>query len=99
MDVLAEIAGWLGIPPTGRGPTASLRIWEHVPLAGLALLVGLAIALPVGVCIGHTGRGGRLVIAVTNIGRAVPSLAMLVMVLPLLLGRGLGSGSCRPSWR
>ena len=93
MDVLVEAATWLGDPAHWSGTDGiPLRIVQHVQLAGLALLAGLAVALPVGVFIGHTGRGGQLAIAVANIGRAIPSFAILVMVLPLVLGLGLGLG-------
>ena len=44
-----------------------------------------AIGLPVGLYIGHTGRGASLAINLANIGRAVPSYAILVMVLPVAL--------------
>ena len=93
MDVLVEAAAWLGDPAHWSGTDGiPLRIVQHVQLAGLALLAGLAVALPVGVLIGHTGRGGQVAIAVANTGRAIPSFAILVMVLPLVLGLGLGLG-------
>ena len=79
----AHWAGTDGIPS---------RVVQHIQMAGLALAVGLGIALPLGVLIGHTGRGGVLTVAVANIGRAVPSFAILVMLLPLVLGLGLGLG-------
>ena len=68
-----------------------LRLWEHVSLAATALVVAVAIGLPVGLWIGHTGRGAGVVIAVANIGRAVPSVGWLGIVFPLTLvafGRG-----------
>ena len=41
--------------------------------------------MPIGLYIGHTGRGAGLAINLANIGRAVPSYAVLVMVLPVSL--------------
>jgi len=58
---------------------------EHVLLSGLAIAIAVAIALPIGLYIGHTGRGASLAINLANIGRAVPSYAILVMVLPVAL--------------
>jgi osmoprotectant transport system permease protein len=49
------------------------------------LLVAVLVALPLGLFIGHTGRGALLAVNVANIGRAVPSYAVLVMILPISL--------------
>ena len=61
------------------------RLFEHLVISGLAIAVATAIALPVGLYIGHTGRGANLAINLANIGRAVPSYAVMVMILPLSL--------------
>lgn len=71
-------ASWSG---TGGIPN---RLLEHVVLSGLAVLIGAAIAVPIGLLIGHTGRGATVTIAVGNLGRAIPSYAMLVVFVPLL---------------
>lgn len=60
------------------------RLVEHVILSALAVLAGAALAIPAGLLIGHTGRGALLAIGIGNIGRAVPSYAMLVIFVPLL---------------
>lgn len=93
MDVLAEAASFFADSAHWAGTDGvPSRVVQHIQMAGLALVVGLGIALPLGVLIGHTGRGGVLTIAIANIGRAVPSFAILVMLLPLVLGLGLGLG-------
>ncbi len=56
----------------------------HVVLSGLALLVAVAIALPVAVAIRNTTLGAALAVNVGNIGRAVPSLAILALCQPFL---------------
>src|SRR5215203_3770486 len=56
----------------------------HVELSVIALLLGVAIALPVAVAVRNTPVGAALAINVGNIGRAVPSLAILALVLPFL---------------
>ena len=61
------------------------RLFEHLVISGLAILVATLIGLPLGLYIGHTGRGANLAINLANIGRAVPSYAILVMVLPVTL--------------
>ncbi len=53
------------------------RLFEHIELCVAAMAFALAIALPVGVVVGHTRRGAAS-IAVANTGRALPSFAVLV---------------------
>jgi osmoprotectant transport system permease protein len=53
-------------------------LWDHLWLSAVALLVGIAIALPLGLWLGHTGRGSFLPLGVANVGRAVPSIALIV---------------------
>jgi osmoprotectant transport system permease protein len=62
------------------------RLLEHLVLALLAVLTASAIALPLGFYIGHTGRLQLLGINIANIGRAIPAYAMMVMLLPVMLG-------------
>jgi osmoprotectant transport system permease protein len=57
---------------------------RHVELSVIALLIGTAIALPVAVAVRNTPVGAALAINVGNIGRAVPSLAILALALPFL---------------
>ncbi|MFG2293545.1 ABC transporter permease [Streptomyces sp. NPDC048603] len=61
------------------------RLAEHAYVSGLALLIACAVALPVGLTLGHLGRGGALAVNVSNAGRAVPVFAVLAlfMVSPL----------------
>jgi len=62
------------------------RLVEHIMISLLAVLTASAIALPLGFYIGHTGRLQLLGINLANIGRAVPSYAVMVMLLPVMLG-------------
>ena len=62
------------------------RLLEHIILALLAIVTASAIALPLGFYIGHTGRLQLLGINIANIGRAIPSYAVMVMLLPVMLG-------------
>jgi osmoprotectant transport system permease protein len=55
-----------------------------VELSVAALLIAIAVALPVALAVRNTAIGAALVINVGNIGRAVPSLAILALALPLL---------------
>lgn len=93
MDLFGEGIAWLLNSENWIDPRNGilLRLWEHVSLSAAALAFATIIGLPLGVWIGHTGRGAGAVIAIANIGRAVPSVGWLGIVFPLALlalGRG-----------
>ena len=56
----------------------------HVELSVVALLIAIAIALPVALATRNTPLGAALAVNVGNIGRAVPSLAILALCQPFL---------------
>jgi osmoprotectant transport system permease protein len=83
---VTELLAWLADPATWQGETGiPFRLLEHVAISAVSVLAATAIALPVGLWIGHTGRFANLAINLANIGRAVPSYAVIVMVLPVSL--------------
>jgi osmoprotectant transport system permease protein len=61
------------------------RLFEHLVVSGLSVLIAALIAVPLGLYIGHTNRGSSLAINLANIGRAIPSFAMTVIILPFTL--------------
>lgn len=84
MDFLAQVWAWYTDPGNWSGNNGiPLRLWEHVSLSVVSLAVGITIALPVGLYIGHTGRFARLAVILSNVGRAVPSLGWLGIVYPI----------------
>ncbi|HEY2506441.1 MAG TPA: ABC transporter permease [Streptosporangiaceae bacterium] len=60
------------------------RVLEHLGYSGLSLLVGALIAVPLGVWIGHTGRGRLFVVNLANVWRAIPTLGLLTLMVVLL---------------
>jgi osmoprotectant transport system permease protein len=93
MSLLGDTIRWFTDPAHWQGSDAiPTRILEHLELSGLAVLVGCAIALPIGLYLGHTGRFGFIAVNVANVGRALPSLALLAFALPIALALGLGLG-------
>ena len=56
------------------------RLVQHIELTAAALLIACLIAVPVGVWLGHVGRGGAVAINIGNVGRAVPTLAAIVLL-------------------
>lgn len=81
-SVVGAAVGWLVDPAhwSGSGSIPE-RLWEHVWISGFSVVVAAAVALPVALVLGHLGRGGALASAVANLGRAVPTLAVLVILV------------------
>nr|WP_284291352.1 ABC transporter permease subunit [Angustibacter aerolatus] len=74
--------GWLSDGENWRGPSgAGVLLWEHVWYSVLALLLAFVLIAPLGLWLGHVGRGGALALNVGNIGRAVPTFALLVLLI------------------
>ena len=89
MSVPAETVRWLTDPSHWRGVDGvPNRLLEHLSLSGKAVLVAVALAVPVGLLLGHKGRGGVVAVNVSNVGRAVPSFALLVLAVQVF---GIGS--------
>jgi len=63
-------------------PGFSQLLLTHVELSALALIIAILIAVPVAIAVRNTPIGATLAINVGNIGRAVPSLALLALALP-----------------
>jgi osmoprotectant transport system permease protein len=61
---------------------------EHLKVSALAIAGALAIAMPVGVWLGHRGRGELLAVAIGNAGRAIPELALIAFMIAFV-GIGL----------
>jgi osmoprotectant transport system permease protein len=59
-------------------------MWPHLKLSAAAMAIACAIAIPLGLWLGHRGRGGFLAINASNVGRAVPSLALIAFFVAYL---------------
>ncbi|HEY0493381.1 MAG TPA: ABC transporter permease [Candidatus Dormibacteraeota bacterium] len=60
------------------------RITEHLLMSGGSILAAAIIALPIGIWLGHIGKGGIVAINISNMGRAIPSFALLVLAVQLV---------------
>lgn len=93
MTLVSDVARWFADPANWQGSHGiPVRLLEHLELSGLALALASVIALPIALYLGHTGRGGFVAINVANIGRALPSLALLAFGLLISIALGLGLG-------
>jgi osmoprotectant transport system permease protein len=57
---------------------------DHLLVTGCAVALAAAVALPLGLWLGHTRRGSFLVVSVTNAGRAVPSIGVVFLFFAAL---------------
>jgi osmoprotectant transport system permease protein len=81
MNVLVEAFRWLNDPLNWTGPSGVLALGrDHLVAAGLAVLLGAAVAVPVGLVLGHRGRGAGVGVVVANTTRALPTLALLTLL-------------------
>jgi osmoprotectant transport system permease protein len=85
MDVVTDVIGWLTDPAQWSGPDGiPVRTLQHLWYSLLATAIAAAIALPIGILIGHTGRGAVLAVNLTNLGRAIPSLGIIILTFTLV---------------
>jgi osmoprotectant transport system permease protein len=84
VNLVETTLAWLTDPAHWSGPAGiPSRLLEHLALSGVSLAIAIAIALPIGIWIGHTGRFTALAVNTANIWRALPSLALIGIVLPI----------------
>ncbi|MFI0238127.1 ABC transporter permease [Streptomyces sp. NPDC016845] len=88
MNAISGAWDWLSTGANWQGEKGVWhRLAEHLYFSGVALAVACLIALPLALWLGHIGKGGALAINVSNVGRAVPTLAVLVLLTLTPLGR------------
>jgi osmoprotectant transport system permease protein len=84
VTILDETVAWLTDPAHWTGPDGiPTRLEEHVAISLVAMLLALAVALPAGLYVGHTRRWAGAAAGIANVGRAVPTLALIGLLLPI----------------
>lgn len=78
---LTSGASWAG------GDGIAARLGQHLYLTVVCLVISCLLALPVALLLGHLGRGGALAVNISNAGRAVPTFAVLVLLLLSPIGQ------------
>ena len=93
MGFLQRALAWFADPAHWQGSDGiPARVGEHLLLSAAAVVIAALIGLPLGIWLGHVRRGGFFAINVVNVGRALPSMALLAFALPLAFSLGLGLG-------
>lgn len=88
MNTVSAVWGWLTTAANWSGENGVWhRLEQHLVLTFACLVISALIALPVALTLGHLDRGGALAVNLANIGRAVPTFAVLVLLLLTPIGR------------
>ncbi|MFJ9849324.1 ABC transporter permease [Streptomyces sp. NPDC101150] len=88
MNTLPAVWTWLTTAANWSGENGVWhRLEQHLILTFVCLAISTLIALPIALTLGHLGRGGALAVNLANVGRAVPTFAVLVLLLLTPIGR------------
>lgn len=88
MNTISEAWQWLTESAHWAGDDGIWhRLTQHLVLTVVCLILSCLIALPVALVLGHLGKGGALAVNISNVGRAVPTFAVLVLLLLTPIGR------------
>jgi osmoprotectant transport system permease protein len=80
MSLPSEVVDWFSDSSNWEGQRGIVhQLFEHVRMSAVATLAACALALPPAVWLGHKRRFGTIAINVSNVGRAIPSFAILVL--------------------
>jgi osmoprotectant transport system permease protein len=83
--IVSDVYHWIGTSAHWRGSSGiPTRIYEHLQYSLIALVIAGVIALPIGLVIGHTGRGSAVIVAIANAFRALPTVGLLIFFYLLI---------------
>lgn len=86
MHTFGEVLRWLTSVEHWRGPGGiPVRILQHVEISMVAVALAAAVAIPIGLFVGHARRFEFAAVSIANIGRAVPSFAILTLAYLVFL--------------
>src|SRR2546429_5695710 len=89
MTLFQQAIDWLNDPLNWTNPGGiEDRLVEHLRISAAAVLLGCLIAWPLGLWLGHIGRGGGVVVLVSNVTLAIPTLALLTLISLSAVGFG-----------
>lgn len=89
MNPISQAMLWLNDPLNWTNPGGVLdRLGEHLIISASAVLLGCLVAWPVGLWLGHLGRGGGVVVLISNVTLAIPTVALLTLLPLTFLGFG-----------
>src|SRR5918911_69474 len=82
MGWVSDVVAWFRDGRHWQGPNGvPQRLLEHVGVSAAALGIACLLAIPLALWLGHVRRGGGLAVNVSNVARAVPTYAVLVLLV------------------
>jgi len=95
MNFLLDAFAFIFDPVDWAGDTGiASRLGQHLLITGLSVLFASVVAVPLGLLIGHTGRGRGAVVGITGAARALPTFGVLTLFV--LIGIQFGFGLSLP---
>jgi osmoprotectant transport system permease protein len=95
VELITEVVAWFADPANWTGTSGIVnRTVEHVVLSAISVITAILIAVPAGLFIGHTGRGAFITVTVANLGRSIPSYALLIIFVTWF---GIGFAAAFPA--
>jgi osmoprotectant transport system permease protein len=89
VSIAADTVAWLVDPAHWSGVDGvPHRLGEHVAVTGVSVALACLIALPIAFLLGHLGRGGSVVVNLSNASRAVPTFGLLILLAVTPIGFG-----------
>ena len=86
MHAIGDLIRWFSDAGHWSGPSGvPTRVQQHVEISLAAVALAVLIALPLGLLIGHVRRAEFLAVTVANLGRSIPSFAILSIVFQLMV--------------
>ena len=93
MEFLGEVWEYFTTAENWEGELGMLTLLrDHVVISALATAIAAVIAFPAGLFVGHKRKGEFLIVSIANAGRAIPTFAILVFLVPFSIRLGLGIG-------
>lgn len=88
-SVVDDALTWLNDPLNWAGSNGIVALTtEHLVMTAIAVVAATVLALPLGVWLGHTGRGATFTVVAANTSRALPTLALLTLFAASSIGFG-----------
>jgi len=76
-----SVIEWFTDPANWTGPNGiPVRTWQQLVMSSTAMALALLVAMPVALALGHRGKGVLLATNIGNVGRAIPTLGLLVIL-------------------
>ncbi|GAA3183400.1 hypothetical protein GCM10010531_42010 [Blastococcus jejuensis] len=89
VSAFGEAVVYLNDPYNWTRPNGILDLLGvHLAISTVAVLAAMVVALPIGIALGTSGRGGGAIVVLSNVSRAVPTLALLTLFAVSPIGFG-----------